>query len=274
MTMRRGGGTELEVFLTQSESMDPQECAYLGRYVFSDFPPVKGKTTVLDITYEYDKNGTVHISAIERSSGQPLKLTIHPVPPDVPERFLGKPTALQVREPLTVYLAFDVSGSMHGRPIEEAKKAAQNFVNQCDLSNTSIGLIAFSDRVHVDQHATQNIREITNAITHLQCGSTGGGNATDPFDEIYTLLSNTPGLRYAVVLADGVWSHQKKAEERAKRCHQAGLEVIAIGFGGADRKFLNAIASSSEQSFFTDMNQLTDMFSTIAREITESGSKS
>ena len=273
MTMRRDGDTELEVFLTQSESGDPQECTYLGCYTFSDFPPVRERTTVLDITYEYDKNGTVHISAVERASGQPLKLAIHPVPPDVPERFLGKPTAQQGREHMTIYLAFDVSGSMAGAPIEEAKKAAHSFVSQCDLSSTSIGLIAFSDRVQVGQHATQNVREITDAITNLRSGSTGIGNRTDPFDEILTLLSNEHGLHYALVLADGVWSYQQKAEQKAKSCHQAGIEIVAIGFGSADRKFLNAIASSSEQSIFTDMNRLTDTFSTIAREITESGGR-
>jgi molecular chaperone DnaK len=63
---RRSGHTELEVFLTQGESDDPQACAYLGRYVFTDFPSVAaGKEATLDITYEYDKNGVVHVSAVE-----------------------------------------------------------------------------------------------------------------------------------------------------------------------------------------------------------------
>src|SRR5947209_3434382 len=67
MAVRRSGNTELEVFLTQGESEDPQQCAYLGRYVFTDFPHINDKRAVLDITYTYDKNGTVIISAIERA---------------------------------------------------------------------------------------------------------------------------------------------------------------------------------------------------------------
>lgn len=271
MAMRGSGNTELEVFLTQSESDDPQQCTYLGQYVFSDFPAVSSKDVVLDITYEYDKNGMVHISAIERSTQQPLTLTKHPVPLDVPARFAGRPMDVKVREHLSVYLAFDVSGSMCGKPIAEAQKAAEKFVSQCDLSSTSIGLISFSDRVHIDQAATQNSNEISHAIRNLRCGSTGGGNDGDPFDEIYRLLKDTAGLRYAIVLADGVWSYQDVAVKKAKRCHEAGIEVIAIGFGGADRQFLNRIASSSEQSLFTDMSKLTEAFSTIAQELTESG---
>lgn len=239
MMMRRGGNTELEVFLTQSESDDPQQCVYLGRYVFSNFAPTKEKTTILDVSYEYDKNGTVHVVAVEQATGRPLTLTVHPVPPDVPVRFLQRPCDVKVREPLHVYLAFDVSGSMNGRPIAEAKKAAEKFVSQCDLETTSVGLIAFSDRVNVDQPATQDRKAISSAISRLSSGSTGYGNDTDPFDTIRSLFANVSGLRYAIVLADGVWSYQEDAVTRARRCHEDGIEVIAIGFGGADKKFLN-----------------------------------
>ncbi len=268
MKVRRGGDAELEVFLTQGETKEPEECSYLGRYVFSGFPSVSSGTALLDVTYEYDKNGTVHISALEHESGKPLTLTVHPVPDDVPARFVGRPTYIaEEHEPMTVYMAFDVSGSMCGQPIAEAQRAAEQFVSQCNLSSTAIGLISFSDWVHVDQSATHDQQEISRAIHNLRCGSTGGGNATDPFDDIHRLLSNVPGRRYAIVLADGVWSRQEEAVRRAKQCHETGIEVIAIGFGGADHLFLNRIASSTEQSFFTSMNQLADTFSTIAQKL-------
>ncbi len=271
MNIRQRSETEMEVFLTQGESEDPQQCAYLGRYIFSDFPPIASKTTPVDVTYEYDKNGVVHVSAVERSAGTPLKLRVEPVPPDVPARFTGSPKDQEVREHLTVYLAFDLSGSMSGRPLKEAKRAAEKFVSQCDLSSTSLGLISFSDSVQVDQSATQNGREIMRAIAGLTIGRTGYGNLGHPFNELYNRLMQAPGIRYAIVLADGVWSHQDTAIKHAKHCHEAGIEIIAIGFGGADRAFLAKIASSSEQSFFTDMSRLAETFSTIAQELTESG---
>lgn len=267
MKVRRSGDSELEVFLTQGESESPQDCAYLGRYVFTNFPPVSGKVAILDITYEYDKNGTVHISARERTSGQPLTLSIHPVPLDVPARFAGRPIDQQVREPLTVYLVFDVSGSMSGTPLEEAKRAAESFINECDLTTTAVGLISFDDSVTINQEATQNHKKILHAIQHL---SIGGGTSGRPFRDIFKQLHNMPGRRYAVVLTDGQWSYQHEEEQEAKRCHAAEIEVIAVGFGGADRQFLDRIASSTEQSFFTNLSGLTDAFSTIAQELTES----
>ena len=280
MGMRRGGRTKLEVFLTQSESDNPQQCVYLGKYVFSNFPHIGSKTAVLDITYEYDKNGVVHISAVERSTGKPLKLDTYPVPPDVPARFAGRPIDQEIREPLTIYLAFDVSGSMYVKkkngdiPLKEAKKAAEQFVKRCDLSTTSIGLIAFSDRVHVELDATRNIDDIMQAISTLPIINTGGGNNADPFDEIYERLADDEdSLRYAVVLADGRWFHQGVAINKARRCHEVGIEIIAVGFGGADRDFLERIASTPEQSFFTDLSKLVETFTTIARELAASGSK-
>ena len=275
--VRRRGKTELEVFLTQGESDDPQQCVYLGRYVFSDFPPISGKNAVLDISYQYDKNGIVHIAAVERTTRKPLSLTVHPVPQDVPARFAGRPSDVVVREHLNIYLAFDVSGSMYmqsrnkGTPLDQAREAAEQFVNRCDLTKTSIGLVVFSDSVHLEQPLTQNNKEITDAIRKLPSVKTGWGNDSDPFDEVYSYFSNTPGICYTIVLADGRWAHQSEAIVKAKRCHEAGIEVIAIGFGGADRDFLKRIASSSEQSFFTDLDKLVETFSTIARELTESG---
>jgi molecular chaperone DnaK len=76
------------------------------------------------------------------------------------------------------------------------------------------------------------------------------------------------GRRFAVVLADGVWEDQQGAIRRARRCHEHGIDIAAIGFGGADKAFLDAIASSEATSIFTDLGNLSSTFGTIARELT------
>lgn len=262
------GENLLEIFLTQGETGDPKDCAYLGRYVVTGFGPGAGDT-VVDIEYAYDRSGVVGVSATDRTTTRPLLVTIDAVPPDVPERFAGRPGDAGRRGHTTVYLAFDLSGSMSGKPLAEAKTAAHAFVGQCDLSTTSVGLIGFSDRVEVYQTATQNAREIGRAIDGLAAGATGYTNHGHPFDELHDRLADAPGTRYAIVLADGMWAEQELVIPRAARCHAAGIESISIGFGSADEEFLRRIASSSEQSLFTDMNRLTETFTTIARELTE-----
>lgn len=265
---RRGQG-KLDVYMTQGESEDPVDCAYLGKYVLSGIPAVSGDEAVLDVTYAYDRNGVVQVSAVERSTKNALSLSVEPLPQDVPARFTRPPEPEHAREHLTIYLAFDLSGSMSGPPLREAQKAAHAFLSQCDISATSVGLISFSDSVLVEAKACQNAKTIERAIDGLLCGRTGYGNATDPFDEIHQLLKRVEGKRYAIVLADGVWSDQPGAIRKARTCHKSGIEVIGIGFGGADREFLRQISSSNEQAVFIDMSALAETFSAIAQELTE-----
>ena len=81
-------------------------------------------------------------------------------------------------------------------------------------------------------------------------------------------MQGLPGSRIAVVLADGVWANQNLAVAAAKRCHADGIEIVAVGFGAADRQFLKQI-SSSDESRFTDLRGLSSTFSSIAAEINE-----
>lgn len=270
--IRRDGKTQLEIFLTQGDSTDPQHCVYLGRYLISGFPSLANGKALLDISYRYDKNGLVHISAIDRTSGRPLILSVESRPVGVPARFAGSPTDQVRQDRLTVYLAFDLSGSMQGDPLEKARCAALSFVESSNLATTSIGLLSFSDRVYVNLPATQDKQVIYQAIGQLALGRTGYGNNGDPFEELSILLSKMDELRYAVVLTDGArWSCPEIAIQRAQRCHTAGIEVFAVGFGAANSDFLSSIASSAEQGILLDLNQLIGAFSTIAQEIAETG---
>ncbi|MEU8147472.1 Hsp70 family protein [Nonomuraea sp. NPDC048901] len=269
----KGDASDLmEVFLTQGETDDVQDCVYLGRYVITGFPASGGmRQAVVDVTYAYDDSALVEVTATERTTGDRLDVSVEELPSDVPDRFLEPPARGGSRPPITVYLAFDLSGSMSGSPLGEAQEAAKGFVSQLDLTTTAVGLIGFSDRVDVPLHATSNAARIERAIRKLSVGATGYGNATHPFDDLRRLLTDDRHRRFCVVLADGVWERQDHATKRAQLCHQEGIEIIAVGFGYADEKFLRAIASSTEQALFTQLGSLSQVFSTIAREITEAG---
>lgn len=265
---------ELEIFMTQGESESPADVAYIGRYVVRDITHQKGGLSVIDVGYHYDESGTVLVDATDRNTKKKLNVSIEKIPSDVVNRFMKAPE-LQVEKPehVTAYLAFDLSGSMSGSPLEEAKKAAFSFLKNSDLSHCSIGIIAFSDDVRTKLKATQNARKIEAAINDLTACETGVGNSGHPFDEILELVKSIDGRRFGIVLADGVWSYQDKAVNQAKRCHSKNIDIIAIGFGGADKKFLRDIASSDEDSFYTSMEGLVETFSTIAQVLTETGGR-
>ncbi|MBE2192856.1 MAG: Hsp70 family protein [Anaerolinea sp.] len=260
----------LEIFITQGEGDDPLSTGlrYLELRVATGIPQIPGGKARIEVTYGYNQDGIVEVTAVETSTHQPLIIHNEPLPADVPARFAKVPKFVQSREPLTIYVVIDVSGSMCGHPMDEAKKAALGFVEELKPgSGVKIGILSVSDRVGQDILASENAGAIRTAINKMYCGQTGGGNAADPFRELHQLLQDAPGKRIAVVLADGVWDDQKAAVERAHRCHHAGIDIIGICFGGADRDFMNKISSAGRESLKAGYGQLGEAFGSIAREI-------
>lgn len=259
---------KLEIFLTQGEDRIPDGVDYLGMYVVDNIPYEKSGIVNILIKYEYDISGVVNVNAYVGSKKLPIQK--QPLPYDVPSKFM-QPPEIEILEMVpeftTVYLAFDISYSMDGTPLIEAKKAAKGFVEGMNLDYSAIGLIVFSDKVKISLNASQKENKIYEAIDKITVGETGCCNDVDPFNKIYELLEKEDDRKFALVLADGRWSYQSKAISEAKKCHSADIDIVAIGFGGADESFLTEIASSKEGSIFTTEEGLVETFSTIAQEI-------
>ena len=259
---------KLEIFLTQGEDRVPDGVDYLGMYVVDSIPYEKSGIVNILIKYEYDISGVVQVSAYVGS--KKLSMKKHSLPHDVPSKFM-QPPEIEIVEVVpaftTVYLAFDISGSMSGTPLNEAKKAAKGFVKGMNLDHSAVGLIIFSNSVKTVLDASQIEEKIYKAIDKIIVAETGYGNSANPFDEIYRLLRAEDDRKFALVLADGMWSYQDKAITEAKKCHSVDIDIVAIGFGGADESFLTEIASSKEGSIFTTQEGLVETFSTIAQEI-------
>ena len=263
----------LEIFMTQGEGDKPNYVDYVGKYVVAGIPRRgKGVKVKVKITYRYDMNGTVAVSASTEESSRPLSVTTEDLPSDVPDRFL-KPPKRAVAEKMTVYIVVDCSWSMSGEPMREAKRAALGFLSSTERSRCSIGVIAFADQVKTVLKASARESSIRSAIDRLDdVDDIGWGTSADPFPEVARRLRRASGGRFAIVLTDGEWAGDLPAVKRnARDCHGAGIEVIAIGFGDANERFLREIASSDEAAFYTGMNQLGSTFSTIGQVLTESG---
>ncbi|HEY0378372.1 MAG TPA: Hsp70 family protein [Pyrinomonadaceae bacterium] len=271
---REGANNSTSVYVAQGEGDDLGNCSFVGKYVISGIAHDK-KDAVLNISYEYDRSGVVSVSASEKKSGRGLTVTKEPVPEDM-SWIYKSPKELAVAAHKTIYLAVDLSGSMSGQPLEEAKRAVNSFIHNSDLSHTSIGLISFSDEVRIDQKATQNGRSLCSAVSSwaINGNGLGYGNSAQPFDSALAELGDVKGPRYFVVLTDGVWSYQEKAIERARACHKAGIEIIAIGFGGADQNFLQSIATSDQSAMLVGSGDLISTFENIAQVLVEGGGDS
>jgi Mg-chelatase subunit ChlD len=264
-----GRQTTVSVFVTQGESEDPNNCSFVGKYVIAGITPPSVGPAIIDIAYTYDRSGVVNVSASERSTGRVLSVVKEPVPDDM--SWVSQPPPKTRTRHKVVYVAVDLSGSMSGQPLRDAQAAVRTFVERSDLSHTSIGLISFADRVKVDHPATQDGRRLARAVAAWSIGGDlGYGNDADPFRLALEQLGRGDSARYLVVLTDGVWSYQAEAKERARACHKAGIEVIAIGFGGADERFLKEIATSDEAALYAESGGLDSAFGDIAQVLLES----
>ena len=266
-TTRGHGDNRITVYVTQGEGEDLDNCSFVGKYVISQIPFETSGKSVLDISYEYDRSGIVRVSAVHKKSHAPLPVAEAPLPEDM--SWVFQSPRMLVPPHKTIYLAIDLSGSMSGSPLTNAQEAMVGFVQNSDLANTSIGLIAFADQVQLMVSASQNAKEILRAIDSLKIGLVGGANSGQPFDLTFEQLGNVKGPRFLVALTDGVWSRQEHAVERAKICHQAGVEIIAIGFGDADEKFLRHIATSDQSILLSGSTELTATFENIAHVLVE-----
>jgi molecular chaperone DnaK (HSP70) len=266
---RPGGENSISVYVTQGESEDPADCSFVGKYVIGQVPHGKSGRTVLDIAYEYDRSGVVSVSATARGNADPLPVRKETELGDM-AWVLGAPREAAPATHKTIYAAVDLSGSMSGEPLNNARRAMLEFVARLDLAHTSVGLISFADKVRVDQTAVHDARALERAAAAWKIGPLGYGNAADPFADALRLLGDIPGERFLVVLTDGVWAHPPHAESEAKRCHKAGIAVIAIGFGSADEGFLRRIASADTAALFVAGKDLAATFGDIAQVLVES----
>jgi uncharacterized protein YegL len=257
-----------EVYVTQGESDQPNQCSYLGKYRFSGIAHDPSGAVILNIKYAYDRNGVVKVSAVDQRTGQPLTMTVESLPPDM--SWVERPPEEKeqwVPDPVTVYLVIDISGSMSGSPLAEAQRSAVAFREKCDLTHMSIGLVAFGSSARTLLSASQDARQIDRAINGLTIE--GSTNMAAGLREARGHLEELEGRKFIVLLTDGHPDDASAALREAQACRDEEIEVIAVGTGGAATSFLSQVSSTDEHAVFSGSGSLVGTFSSIAEAITE-----
>ena len=177
-----------------------------------------------------------------------------------------------------VLLALDVSGSMDGYPLEEAKSAMRSFVDEMAETGVDVGVLLFADKTKLLAPPSSDYESLKQHISTIKIHNNfqgsdpdgvGCGNLTDPFIGADCLEEGG----YLVVLTDGEWENQDLAASHARVLHDRGIHIITIGFGSADERFLRQVATTDEFASMTDLAQLKTAFGRIAQVI-QAGSES
>ena len=268
LQVRKTGENELEVYVVQGSDPYPLNCDITGKYTCTGISYVDSRQATIDITYRYDDNGIIDVSATQVDTNRALKI--------IKETEIGdmnwvntspKDNVTQVPVEGEIYLIADLSGSMSGNPLKEAKKAMIKFVDDADMSIFKIGVIGVADRVKVYLKPSDNEKKIKSNINSMSIGDCGVANEAHPFDVLLSGFSKDCELKYAIVLADGSWQRPGTAKKAAYLCHSKGIEIIGLGFGAANLEFMEAISSQKDLAIITDASGLSSSFSKIAQVI-------
>lgn len=270
---RRGEDGIIEVYILQGESLVPSDNHILGKYVISGIEPQSEQESVIDISYTYNENGMVDVTAVQRKTGKTLTVTKTEVPEDM--SWVDQPPKIsEIKKSSTIYLVIDVSGSMSSA-MQKVEQAARTFVDDMDLTSSKVGVVVFADKVTTACKPTSNIKEIYNSIKNACKFGYDVGVATSgkPFEYLDSHFGKLDEKNYLVVLTDGQWFKASEEIANSQKIKNKGIDIVALGFAEADREFLKKIASSDESALKTDLNSLEGAFSTIAQAITEGSGK-
>lgn len=155
-----------------------------------------------------------------------------------------------------IYLIADVSGSMQGRKLDDAKAALQTFVNQIESDAERVGLIAFASTVNEVVPLTQ----LKDGRGKLQAGIAGlsaGGNTAllDAIDRGFIKLQDLRDkerINAIVVMTDGKENQSRirlsALVDKLRRASGSDLPVLVfcIAYGSdADMQMLESISGAA-----------------------------
>lgn len=268
-TFAATSGPALELYVTQGDGLHPDEVSYLGYYTLDSLLGAQsGAATTIEIGYTYDASGIGNARVRIQGDSAWTDFMRQDLPNDAIPKLMAGPQAGS--GPVSVLVWFDVSGSMMGDPLEEAKSAAiEKFANNPELDGAEIGLGVVANSSKIVLFPTTDRDALKREINRIEVAheGVGGANLGHPFNDTKDYFKDKNSARTAVVLADGQWSHSDRAIKVAQECKDLDVQILCVAYGYADLDFLHEISSSPELSFRAEFGTLSTAFGTIARKI-------
>ena len=177
----------------------------------------------------------------------------------------------EISEPIGVALVIDTSGSMKGKPLEDAINAATVFMKEM-RNIDKIAVVGFSDNVTIYSSFTSNMQTLENSVA----GITAKGE-TSLFDGIIEGLNqfkNSDEIkhRYLIVLSDGKDTvSSNKASDVISKALDANVTIYSIALKSSefDPSDIGMISSktSGELLIASESKDLVNLYKEISRKI-------
>ncbi len=150
------------------------------------------------------------------------------------------------RDPLSVILAMDVSGSMRGPGIDAAKNGASEFLSRLD-ANDFCALLSFGEGVRLTADFTRDRGVIEAALASLDATDAKTHLYQAVFDAVKRAKSAPTSRSTVVVLTDGRDDGSSLGvEDVIAQVTSAGVPVYTLAYGpGSDVRLLGRISTLS-----------------------------
>ncbi len=258
----------IEVYALQGESRDPDECVVVTEAVINGFRN-DGNGVIINVTYSYDENGVVKISA--DSDGRALNVTTKSLP-DI-DWISGRPSerAAMNNTEKNIVVCLDLSRSMTFKdknsgaiPLDEAKDSIKQFVESLGTENNHFALIGFGDSMSVLCDLTRDLGKFKGALEKTRAKDMGRGTRAIPLGLAKSVAESDGRMGIIVTVTDGEWEKKDAAVLEARKI---GMPIFAIGFGDANEGFLRQISTVEKGALYTTIDRLGHTFQTIATAI-------
>lgn len=159
-------------------------------------------------------------------------------------------------------LLVDMSSSMSGPLLMQARRGARNFAQECGQSGRAVGLIGFGSEPVLLQPPCRDPALVEQALPEHASGSTAMHLAID-----LAVRQLQPPLRgHALcVVTDGEPDDEEAALAAGARAKALGIDIITIGVEGANAAFLAKLASRSGLAARSSMKSLAGDMKGLAR---------
>lgn len=161
---------------------------------------------------------------------------------------------------MSVELVVDISGSMDGAPLEDTKKAVNNFIQNLG-ADINAGVVAFENTAHVVAPISDNHGMAIQGVNELF--ASGGTSIYSGLALAAEQLENSSGKKIIILMSDGV--DGSYIDDLLMELNQRNVIVYTIGFGGTNAEYLSHIAASCGGKFiYADSSQmLTEIYAAV-----------
>jgi uncharacterized protein with von Willebrand factor type A (vWA) domain len=173
---------------------------------------------------------------------------------------------IQERYGGTVMLCIDVSGSMHGRPLQEAVRGGADFVAEAVAAHYQVGVMLWSHHIDALAEPDADGKAARRLLGRARAG--GGNDLIGPLETCHQILGRFTGDRVVALFGDGDLTPKARVLQKVAVMKADNIRFVTRGLGhGAAREFGEISSEEPGTATVEDVGDLAAGIAGMARSL-------